>query len=145
MPEPEAGTAVRRGQFRLTRLQVVNWGSFAGYRDLPVDERGVLFTGPSGAGKSQLLDAHSVALLPRTLQQFNASADLTARGSKQAARTMADYVRGRWSENDDEHGQAQPLYLRGGLHLDCGRRHLRRPARQDGHRRGRPLVHGHRD
>jgi uncharacterized protein YPO0396 len=114
MPEPGARTAVRRGQYRLTRLQVVNWGSFAGYRDLPVDERGVLFTGPSGAGKSQLLDAHSVALLPRALQQFNASADLTARGSKQAARTIADYVRGRWSENDDEHGQAQPLYLRGG-------------------------------
>jgi uncharacterized protein YPO0396 len=114
MPEPGGRAAVRRGQFRLTRLQVVNWGSFHGYRDLPVDERGVLFTGPSGAGKSQLLDAHSVALLPRAMQQFNASADLTARGSRQAARTVADYVRGRWSENDDERGQAQPLYLRGG-------------------------------
>jgi uncharacterized protein YPO0396 len=113
MPEP--GKRVSRlGQFRLTRLQVVNWGTFPGYRDLPIDERGVLFTGPSGSGKSQLLDAHSVALLPFRDQRFNASADLTARGSRQAARTVADYVRGRWSENDDEHGQAQPRYLRGG-------------------------------
>ena len=87
MPEP--GTrSVRLGQFRLSRLQVVNWGTFPGYRDLPVDERGVLFTGPSGSGKSQLLDAHSVALLPFRDQRFNASADLTARGSKQAARTI---------------------------------------------------------
>ena len=113
MPEP-GKRSVRLGQFRLTRLQVVNWGTFPGYRDLPVDERGVLFTGPSGSGKSQLLDAHSVALLPFRDQRFNASADLTARGSKQAARTIVDYVRGRWSENDDEHGEAQARYLRGG-------------------------------
>jgi uncharacterized protein YPO0396 len=117
MPEPgnEPGKRHSRlGQFRLARLQVVNWGTFPGYRDLPVDERGVLFTGPSGSGKSQLLDAHSVALLPFRDQRFNASADLTARGSRQAARTIVDYVRGRWSENDDEHGQAQARYLRGG-------------------------------
>ncbi len=113
MAEPGKRSS-RLGQFRLTRLQVVNWGTFPGYRDLPVDERGVLFTGPSGSGKSQLLDAHSVALLPFRDQRFNASADLTARGSKQAARTIVDYVRGRWSENDDEHGQAQARYLRGG-------------------------------
>jgi uncharacterized protein YPO0396 len=113
MTEP-AQRSVRLGQFRLARLQVVNWGTFPGYRDLPVDERGVLFTGPSGSGKSQLLDAHSVALLPFRDQRFNASADLTARGSKQAARTVVDYVRGRWSESDDEHGQGQARYLRGG-------------------------------
>ena len=113
MPEPGKRFS-RLGQFRLVRLQVVNWGTFPGYRDLPVDERGVLFTGPSGSGKSQLLDAHSVALLPFRDQRFNASADLTARGSRQAARTIVDYVRGRWSENDDEHGQAQARYLRGG-------------------------------
>jgi uncharacterized protein YPO0396 len=113
MPEP-GRRSFRLGQFRLARLQVVNWGTFPGHRDLPVDERGVLFTGPSGSGKSQLLDAHSVALLPFRDQRFNASADLSARGSKQAARTIVDYVRGRWSENDDEHGQAQARYLRGG-------------------------------
>lgn len=113
MTEPGRRT-LRLGQFRLARLQVVNWGTFPGYRDVPVDERGVLFTGPSGSGKSQLLDALSVALLPFRDQRFNASADLTARGSKQAARTIVDYVRGRWSENDDEHGQGQARYLRGG-------------------------------
>ena len=55
-----------------------------------------------------------MVLLPSVTQRFNASADLTARGARQAARSAAEYVRGRWSENDDEHGQAQARYLRGG-------------------------------
>lgn len=106
--------SVHPGQFRLVRLQIANWGTFPGYKDLPVDERGVLFTGPSGSGKSSLLDAHSVALLPSRDQGFNASADMTARGAKQSTRSTADYVRGAWAENDDEHGQSQVRYLRGG-------------------------------
>ncbi|MGH3274063.1 MAG: ATP-binding protein, partial [Streptosporangiaceae bacterium] len=110
-----AGTrSMNLGQFRLTRLQVVNWGMFGGYKDLRIDERGVLFTGPSGSGKSSLLDGHSVALLPTLYQRFNASADLTAKGAKQGTRSAADYVRGAWSENDDEHGESQVRYLRGG-------------------------------
>jgi uncharacterized protein YPO0396 len=114
MPEAPGSRSVQLGQFRLTRLQLVNWGTFCGYKDLRTDERGVLFTGPSGSGKSSLLDAHSVALLPARDQRFNASADLTAKGAKQSTRSAADYVRGAWSENDDEHGQSQVRYLRGG-------------------------------
>ncbi|MGW0443802.1 ATP-binding protein [Streptosporangium sandarakinum] len=114
MSERAGVRSVNLGQFRLTRLQVVNWGTFCGYKDLRIDERGVLFTGPSGSGKSSLLDAHSVVLLPGHDQRFNASADLSARGAKQGTRHAADYVRGAWSENDDEHGQSQVRYLRGG-------------------------------
>lgn len=110
----EPSRTIHRGQFRLVRLQVVNWGTFRGFKDFPVDERGVLFTGPSGSGKSSLLDALSAVLLPTHDQQFNASADLTARGAKQATRTMADYVRGAWSETHDENDQSQKRYLRGG-------------------------------
>ncbi|MGH3985362.1 MAG: ATP-binding protein [Pseudonocardiaceae bacterium] len=103
------------GQFRLTRLQVVNWGTFCGYKDFPIDERGVLLTGPSGCGKSSLMDAHSLALLPTNDHRFNASADLTARGSKQSTRGVADYVRGAWSETNDEAERSQTQYLRGGV------------------------------
>lgn len=105
---------IHLGQVRLTRLQVVNWGTFSGYKDFPVDERGVLFTGPSGSGKSSLMDAHSLVLLPTHDQRFNASADLTARGAKQATRSVADYVRGAWSETNDDNAQARTRYLRGG-------------------------------
>jgi uncharacterized protein YPO0396 len=105
--------SVRLGQYRLTRLQVVNWGAFCGYKDIPVDERGLLLTGRSGSGKSSLMDAHSTVLLPTTDQRFNASADLTARGARQSTRSVADYVRGAWSENRDENDQAHVRYLRG--------------------------------
>ncbi|MEV1005568.1 ATP-binding protein [Nonomuraea sp. NPDC050202] len=105
---------INLGQSRLVRLQIVNWGTFCDYKDLPIDERGVLFTGPSGSGKSSLLDALSIALLPSRDQRFNASADLSAKGAKQGTRNGAAYVRGAWSENDDEHGQSQVRYLRGG-------------------------------
>ena len=39
-------------QFRLARVQLVNWGTFDGYYDIPVGERGFLITGASGSGKS---------------------------------------------------------------------------------------------
>ncbi|WP_433194590.1 ATP-binding protein [Nocardia sp. CA-107356] len=106
--------AVHLGQFRLARLQVVNWGTFCGYKDFRIDDRGVLLTGPSGSGKSSLMDAHSLVLLPTYDQRFNASADLTARGSKRNTRTVADYVRGAWSETNDENERSQVRYLRGG-------------------------------
>ncbi|HEY0637401.1 MAG TPA: SbcC/MukB-like Walker B domain-containing protein [Pseudonocardiaceae bacterium] len=112
--DPGPARTLHLGQFRLTRLQVVNWGTFWGYQDLAVDERGVMFTGPSGSGKSSLMDAHSAVLLPTHDQRFNASADLTARGAKRATRSVADYVRGAWSETNDEHEQSRVRYLRGG-------------------------------
>jgi hypothetical protein len=46
------------GQWRLARVEMVNWGTFDGYQALPVDRRGLLITGPSGSGKSTLLDGH---------------------------------------------------------------------------------------
>ncbi|MBG0568718.1 ATP-binding protein [Actinoplanes aureus] len=114
MPETSSARTVFLGQFRLVRLQVVNWGTFCGYKDLPIDERGVLLTGPSGSGKSSLMDAHSIALLPTHDQRFNASADLSARGAKQSTRSVADYVRGAWSQTSDENDMSQIQYLRGG-------------------------------
>ncbi|HZO64730.1 MAG TPA: SbcC/MukB-like Walker B domain-containing protein [Kribbellaceae bacterium] len=114
MPEAVRARTTHIGQFRLVRLQVVNWGTFCGYKDLRIDERGVLLTGPSGSGKSSLLDALSTALLPANDQRFNASADLTARGAKQSTRSVADYVRGAWSQTSDENDQSQVQYLRGG-------------------------------
>ena len=109
---PAGKRTLNIGQFRLTRLQLVNWGTFDGYKDYPIDERGVMLTGPSGSGKSSMMDGHSVVLLPTYDQVFNASADLSAKGAKKAARSMADYVRGAWAENDDRYNQSQVQYLR---------------------------------
>jgi uncharacterized protein YPO0396 len=111
MPEMHSARADYLGQFPAAGRQL---GTVCGYKDFPIDERGVLFTGPSGSGKSSLMDAHSMALLPTNDQRFSASADLTARGAKQSTRTVADYVRGVWSQTSDENDMSQMQHRRGG-------------------------------
>ncbi|MFL6052416.1 MAG: ATP-binding protein [Actinoallomurus sp.] len=115
-PPPPArapgAAAATVGQFRLVRLQVINWGTFHGYKDLPVDRRGLMFTGASGSGKSSLMDAHSVGSLPFHDWRFNASSDV--KGGRAGTRTLQDYVRGAYEENDDDRGQHGTRYLRAG-------------------------------
>ncbi len=91
---------VHPGQHRLESVQLVNWGTFSGYHQLPVSRRGFLLTGPSGSGKSSLLDAISVVLVPPRWLDLNAAArDASARGRD---RTLLSYVRGAWSRNTDQ-------------------------------------------
>ncbi|HET8935846.1 MAG TPA: ATP-binding protein, partial [Polyangiales bacterium] len=61
-------------QFRLTRLQTFNWGTFGGLLDLNIPHAGYLFVGPSGSGKSTLLDAHTALLTPPKWVDFNVAA-----------------------------------------------------------------------
>jgi uncharacterized protein YPO0396 len=113
MREQQPSRETYRGQFRLTRLQTVNWGTFCGYKDFSIDPGGTLFTGRSGAGKSTLLDAHSIALLASADQHFNASADLTAKGAKEDSRNLTAYIRGAWSETADQNSHnSEVQYLR---------------------------------
>lgn len=94
------GAVVHPGQHRLESVQLVNWGTFSGYHQLPVSRRGFLLTGPSGSGKSSLLDAISVVLVPPRWLDLNAAArDASARGRD---RTLLSYVRGAWSRNTDQ-------------------------------------------
>ena len=41
--EPQTASLFAREQFRMTRLQVYNWGTFSGLHDVPISERGFLF------------------------------------------------------------------------------------------------------
>ena len=57
------------GQWRLTHVQISNWGTFHGTHDLAISSKGYFLTGGPGTGKSTLLDAISALLTPpRTLQ-----------------------------------------------------------------------------
>ncbi len=52
---PFGQTALLEGaddQFRLTRIQTFNWGTFSNVFDFPIPKEGYLFVGPSGSGKS---------------------------------------------------------------------------------------------
>ncbi|KWX57149.1 ATP-binding protein [Mycobacterium sp. NAZ190054] len=99
-------------QFHLSRLQVINWGVFDGYHDIPFSEGGALIAGASGSGKSSLLDAISLGFLPFNRRNFNASGDNTAAGSSAGRRTVDKYVRGAWGQRSDG-GTNRVMYLRG--------------------------------
>lgn len=96
-------------QFRMSRIQLVNWGSFHGYHALDIHPSGTLLTGPSGTGKSTLLDGAMTVLMDRTMA-FNAAAH--DEGPRRE-RTFHTYMRGKVGDRDTDHGKI-PLYLREG-------------------------------
>lgn len=111
--EPKIAALFAREQFRMTRLQVYNWGTFSGLHDVPISERGFLFVGRSGAGKSTLLDAFSALLTPPRWIDFNAAAHEAERSGRD--RNLVTYIRGAWAEQKDgESGEIATRYLRAG-------------------------------
>ncbi|WP_404436981.1 hypothetical protein LG322_01080 [Microbacterium aerolatum] len=102
---------IHPGQWRLARVEVVNWGTFHGHYRIDVARKGHLFTGASGSGKSSLLDAMASVLTPDRWLRFNAAAqDATSRSDD---RTLVSYVRGAWTNEADEHeDRARSAFLR---------------------------------
>ncbi|MBF0816612.1 hypothetical protein E4U02_09325 [Microbacterium paludicola] len=110
-PDDEAADVERVGQWRLARIELVNWGTFSGHVAIDVARHGHLFTGASGSGKSSLLDAIAAALTPQQWLRLNAAAQDGA--SRQSDRTLMSYVRGAWSKEADESAdRATTTYLR---------------------------------
>ena len=110
---PQTASLFAREQFRMTRLQVYNWGTFSGLHDIPISERGFLFVGRSGAGKSTLLDAFSALLVPPRWVDFNAAAREADRSGRD--RNLVTYIRGAWAaQKDGESGEIATRYLRQG-------------------------------
>src|ERR1700712_4916647 len=99
-------------QFRLTRLQTFNWGTFAGLLDLTIPHAGYLFVGPSGSGKSTLLDAHTALLTPPKWVDFNVAAREAERSGRD--RSALSYVRGAWAKQTGDGGEYVTQYLRSG-------------------------------
>lgn len=88
-------------QFRLTCLQVVNWGPFSGRHRYDIPTGGVLITGPSGTGKSTLQDALSTLLFATGKQGYNASAADSEFGGKDGDRDLGSYVRGAYGSDNE--------------------------------------------
>lgn len=99
-------------QFRLTRLQTFNWGTFSGLLDLTIPHAGYLFVGPSGSGKSTLLDAHTALLTPPKWVDFNVAAREAERQGRD--RSALSYVRGAWARQSGDAGEYVTQYLRTG-------------------------------
>jgi uncharacterized protein YPO0396 len=101
-------------QFRMRRLQLLNWGTFSSLHNIPIAERGFLITGPSGAGKSTILDAIAALLVPLKWHDFNAAAREGDK-SRKNDRSLLTYVRGAYAEQkDSDTGEYAVRYLREG-------------------------------
>ncbi|GAA5519652.1 hypothetical protein Lsed01_02103 [Demequina sediminis] len=105
--------AARHPQWRLARVELVNWGTFDGHHGVDVAREGHLFTGASGSGKSSILDAIAAVLTPDKWITFNAAA--LDQGAGREDRSLVSYVRGAWSKEADEfEDRTVSSYLRGG-------------------------------
>ncbi|GAA4663164.1 ATP-binding protein [Arthrobacter cryoconiti] len=85
------GTEINPGQYRLSQIQIINWGTFHGRHSMYVDRSGTLLTGHPGVGKSTLFDGigHIFYAAPR----LNESAHEAS--NRKDRRTTFSYMRGR--------------------------------------------------
>ena len=95
--------------FRLSRLEVFNWGTFDGrVWTLQLDGKNGLLTGDIGSGKSTLVDAVTTLLVPASRIAYNKAA-----GAESKERTLRSYVLGHYkSERNEVTGAAKPVSLR---------------------------------
>ncbi len=95
--------------FRLSRLEVFNWGTFdKRVWTLGLDGRNGLLTGDIGSGKSTLVDAITTLLIPAQRIAYNKAAGADAR-----ERSLRSYVLGHYkSERNETSGNAKPVALR---------------------------------
>ncbi len=91
------GEEINPGQFRLSQIQIINWGTFHGRHSMYVDRAGTLLTGHPGVGKSTLFDGiqHIFYASPR----LNESAHEAS--NRKDRRTTFSYMRGRKIKTDD--------------------------------------------
>ncbi|QDQ19370.1 ATP-binding protein [Corynebacterium glutamicum] len=111
MTSEQALDPIHPGQFRLSRIQLINWGTFHGTVDIPVTREGILVTGGSGSGKSTLIDAITAVLLPQGKLRFNSAAQANTPRNK--GRSLVTYIRGAWRAQEDPlQDQIVSTYLR---------------------------------
>lgn len=98
-------------QFRITKVQLLNWGRYSNLETMLVGRAGTAILGPTGAGKSQILDAIAAVLMPNP-QEFNQAARDDRRGLR-AERTVYSYARGKTDQIlDSNRHSSSTAYLR---------------------------------
>jgi len=99
----------RKVGFRLSRLEVLNWGTFdQQVWAFDADGSNGLLTGDIGSGKSTLVDAITTLLLPANRISYNKAA-----GALTRERDLRSYVLGHYkSERNEATGSSKPVGLR---------------------------------
>ena len=107
--EPGAEAPAPLTGFRLSRLEVFNWGTFdKRVWTLELGGQNGLLTGDIGSGKSTLVDAVTTLLVPAQRIAYNKAAGADAR-----ERNLRSYVLGHFkSERNEVSGHSKPVALR---------------------------------
>lgn len=89
-PSEHANTEATKHEasFRLSRLEVYNWGPFCGLHQVDFDNIGTAIIGPTGSGKTTLVDALMTLLVSQP--RYN----LASTGGNESDRDLVSYVRG---------------------------------------------------
>jgi uncharacterized protein YPO0396 len=97
--------------FRLSRLELYNWGTFGDQVwSLEAGGQNTLLTGDIGSGKSTIVDAVTTLLLPANKISYNKAA-----GAETRERSLRSYVLGYYkTERDEVTGATRPVQLRDG-------------------------------
>ncbi len=107
-PEPHGEVPVNHRGFRLSKLEVFNWGTFdrCVHRFAP---RGAasLLVGENGAGKSTLVDAMLTLLVRPGIRNYNVAA-----GAGKKERDEKTYIRGAYDRTAGGDGKPAVQYLR---------------------------------
>ncbi|MCG5548530.1 ATP-binding protein [Halorhodospira halochloris] len=117
------------GGFRLSRLEVLNWGTFHEkvYVLRPEGENALL-TGDIGSGKSTLVDAITTLLVPPKRVAYNKAA-----GAEAKERSLRSYVLGHYKSERGEEGLAsRSVALRGAGSYSVVLAHFHNPGMAHG-------------
>jgi uncharacterized protein YPO0396 len=105
----QAGSLQPCSGFRLSRLELYNWGTFNDrvWSFEPAGHDGLL-TGDAGSGKSTIVDAITTLLLPAQHITYNKAA-----GAETRERSLKSYVLGYYKgERNENSGTSRPVALR---------------------------------
>jgi uncharacterized protein YPO0396 len=108
--EYEADEVPPQPGYRLSKLEIFNWGTFDG-SVYSVQPRGqtTLLVGENGTGKSTLVDALLTLLVRPQTRNYNVAA-----GATKNERDEKTYIRGAYDRTIGEAGRPQIQYLRSG-------------------------------
>ena len=101
-------------QWRLTTMQLVNWGGFHGHHSIDFGHDATLISGGSGTGKSTILDAYLALMMPTNVPFNGASNDATTGRARSATqRNVLSYLRGK-IDSTRQGDEITDTVLRGG-------------------------------
>ena len=106
--EPEARKYSMQPGYRLSQLELFNWGTFDGaVYSIEPDGHATLLVGENGSGKSTVIDALLTLLVRPQTRNYNVAA-----GAGKQERDERTYCRGAYDSTISAEGKSQVQYLR---------------------------------